>query len=72
MSDTKYTVKTACPECGCVKECSYTGEEMRDKYGNVKVVSDECGKCLSSYENPIESACKAWGTDCHLYTSSRD
>ena len=71
MSDNTYDVKTTCPECGCVKACSFTGEQMRDNYGNAKVVSEECDKCLSSYENPMESACLAWDTECHLYMSRR-
>jgi hypothetical protein len=68
MTKTKkrYTINTACPQCGCSRAQVLTEEEMRQRYGHVPNFDMECGECMLKYTAEMKTACPEWATECEL------
>jgi len=66
MSKRKYTMKTACPQCGCSFVQVLSPEEIREKYGDVPNVELECGECTAKYLTDMEIACPEWDKECKM------
>jgi hypothetical protein len=67
MAKTKrYTIKTACPQCGCSRAQVLTEEEMRQRYGHVPNFDMECGECMLKYTAEMKTACPEWDKECRL------
>jgi len=66
MAKKRYTINTACPQCGCSRAQVLTQEEMREKYGDVPNFEMECHECLQKFSSEMKSACPEWDKDCKL------
>lgn len=66
MAKKRYTVKTACPQCGCSRAQVLTAEEMKAKYGHVANFDMECSECQQKYQQAMEAACPEWAKECRL------
>lgn len=66
MSSKRYQIKTSCPQCGCSAVSHLSGEEIKERYGEVPNVELECGACMLKYATPMEEACPEWATECKL------
>jgi transcription elongation factor Elf1 len=64
MAKKKYTIKTACPQCGCSGVSVLTEEEMKERYGHVPNVELECGECMLKYQTEMQTACPEWDKEC--------
>jgi len=62
----RYTMKTACPQCGCSYAQVLTKEELEEKYGDVPNIHVECGECLAKYEADRREACPEWDEECRM------
>ncbi len=62
----RYTIKTACPQCGCSQLTVMTPEEIKAKYGDVPNIDLECGECMLQYSKPMKEACPEWDQECRL------
>ena len=45
----RYTVKAACPQCGCSGATVMSEEELKERYGNVPNFDMECGECMAKF-----------------------
>ncbi len=66
MARKRYTIKTACPKCGCSSVTHLSEEEIREKFGDVSNVEMECLECTLRYSTRMEAACPEWHRDCRL------
>ncbi|MGB5155999.1 hypothetical protein [Desulfobacterium sp. N47] len=66
MEKKKYTIKTACPQCGCAMLTVLSPEEIKEKYGDVPNVEMECGECSLKYSSEMKTACPEWDKECKL------
>ena len=66
MAKKKYTLKTACPQCGCSHLTVLTEAEMKARYGDLPNIELECGECMLKYKEPMATACPEWDKDCKL------
>ena len=66
MSEKKYKVQTACPQCGCSAVQHLSKEEIREKFGDVPNVEMECGECMAKYAAPMKDACPEWDKECKM------
>ncbi|MBU0988279.1 MAG: hypothetical protein KKH68_13610 [Proteobacteria bacterium] len=66
MSQKRYQIKTACPQCGCSAVQHLSPEEIKKRFGNVSNVEMECGECVLKYTTPMEEACPEWDKECKL------
>lgn len=66
MTRKRYTLKTACPQCGCSFVQVLSEEEIQKKYGHVPNVTLDCGECLQTYEAEMQKACPEWDAACRL------
>ena len=70
MSEKKYKVKTACPQCGCSAVSHLRKEEIQKKFGDVPNVEMECGECMAKYMTSTKEACPEWDKECRLKQES--
>ncbi len=66
MSGKVYTIKTACPQCGCSAVSHLTADEIREKFGDVPNVEMECSECLAKYTTDMKTACPEWDKECKM------
>ncbi|UCF92745.1 MAG: hypothetical protein JSW39_00900 [Desulfobacterales bacterium] len=66
MAKKRYTLKTACPQCGCSGAQVLSAEEMQARYGSVPNIELECGECMQKYQEAMKTACPDWDKDCRL------
>lgn len=66
MGKKRYTIKTACPQCGCSLAQVLSKEEIEKKYADVPHVEMECGECMMLYETKMEDACPEWDDECRM------
>ncbi len=66
MSDKKYKVQTACPQCGCSAVSHLSKEEIREKFGDVPNVEMECSECMAKYQAAMKDACPEWDEECRM------
>jgi len=62
----RYTIKTACPQCGCSGATVLSEEEMKKRYGDVPNVDMECGECMAHYDAQMKDVCPEWDTECRM------
>jgi hypothetical protein len=62
----RYTVKSACPQCGCSGATVLSEEELKARYGNVPNFEMECGECLAKFSTPAKEACPEWDAECRF------
>ena len=66
MAKKRYTIKTACPQCGCSRAQVMTEEEIKEKYGNLPNFDMECGECMLKYTAEMKTACPEWDKECKI------
>ena len=66
MAKKRYTINSACPQCGCSGAQVLSEEEMTQRYGHVPNFEMECGECTQKYMTEMETACPEWAQDCKL------
>lgn len=66
MSEKRYQIKTACPQCGCSAVSHLTEEEIKQKFGDVPNVEMECTQCMKAYHEKMEDACPEWDQACKM------
>ena len=66
MSEKKYQIKTACPQCGCSAVSHLSKEELQKKFGDVPNVEMECGACMLKYTTAKKDAFPEWDKECHM------
>jgi len=66
MEKKRYTIKTACPQCGCTSLTVLSPEEIKKKYGDVPNVEMECSACVHKYSTDMEKACPEWDKECKI------
>lgn len=66
MSQKRYQIKSACPQCGCSFAQALSKEEMMKRYGDTPNIELECGECMLKFEAERESACPEWDKECQL------
>ena len=66
MAKKRYTINSACPQCGCTELTTLTPEQIKEKYGDVENFDMECGECMEKYTADRKSACPEWDQDCKL------
>jgi hypothetical protein len=66
MTEKRYRMQTACPQCGCSAVQHLSKEEIKERYGDVPNVEMECGECTLQYIAEMEKACPEWDQDCKL------
>jgi hypothetical protein len=54
MAKKRYTINTACPQCGCSGAQVLSAEEMQARYGHVANFDLECGECMLKYSEKME------------------
>ncbi len=62
----RYTVKSACPQCGCSGATVLSEEELKERYGDVPNFEMECGECMAKYSTPAKDACPEWDAECRM------
>jgi len=62
----RYTVKAACPQCGCSAATVLSEKELKARYGNVPNFDMECGACMAKFEVPAKDACPEWDAECRM------
>jgi hypothetical protein len=62
----RYTVKSACPQCGCSFATVLSAEELEKRYGKVPNFHMECGECMAQFSAPAKDACPEWDEECRL------
>lgn len=70
MTKKRYTIKSACPKCGCSSLNALSKEEIQERYGNVPNIELECGECMLKYTTEMKTACPEWDDECKLMESS--
>ena len=66
MSQKRYQIKTACPQCGCSAVSNLSEEEMKQKFGDVPNVEMECTQCMKTYHERMEKVCPEWDKACRM------
>lgn len=66
MSEKRYQIKSACPQCGCSFATNLSAEELEKRYGHVPNIELECGECMIKYETAMEDACPEWDKECKM------
>ncbi|MGX9367030.1 hypothetical protein ACTVJH_13495 [Desulfoplanes sp. PS50] len=66
MSEKKYRIQTACPQCGCSAAAVMTDEEIRKRYGDAPNIHVTCDKCRAEYEAKMADACPEWDEACKM------
>ena len=66
MAKKRYTIKTACPQCGCSGTQVLSDEEMKERYGHVPNFDMECSECMLKYAEKMENACPEWDQECKM------
>ena len=66
MTDKRYKIKTACPQCGCSFAQVLSHEEISARYGDDPHLHMECGECMLNYETDMQTACPEWDKECRL------
>ena len=66
MAKKRYTVQTACPQCGCSRSQVLSEDEMKERYGHVPNFDMECGKCMEKYTSEMKTACPEWDKECRI------
>ncbi len=66
MAKKKYSIKTACPQCGCSNLQALSPEEIKERYGDVPNVEVECHECMMNYEEEMKTACPEWDEECRM------
>ncbi len=66
MSKKRYTIKTACPQCGCSFAQILSPEEIKARYGDVPNVELECGACMAKFDTDMKTACPEWDKECRM------
>ncbi len=64
MSEKRYRMQTACPQCGCSQVIAMSDQEIKDRFGDVPNVELNCGECMAKYEKPMAEACPEWDKAC--------
>jgi len=62
----RFTIKTACPQCGCSRAQVMTEEEMIERYGHVPNFDMECHECMAQFSAEMKDACPEWDKECKL------
>ncbi len=70
MARKRFTIKTACPQCGCSAVTHLSAEEIESRYGDVANVQTDCRQCMLQYQTPMQEACPEWDTECQLKRQS--
>jgi len=66
MAKKRFTIKAACPQCGCTDLTVLTEEEIKAKYGDAPHLHMECGECMLKYDTEMASACPEWDKECKM------
>jgi hypothetical protein len=66
MTNKRFQIKTACPQCGCSAVSHLSDQEIKERYGDVPNVEMECSECMLKYETPLKEACPEWDQECQL------
>jgi hypothetical protein len=66
MAKKKYTINTACPQCGCSRAQVLDAAEMKRRYGDVPNFEMECHECMEKYTSDMKDACPEWDKECRL------
>jgi hypothetical protein len=66
MSEKKYQLKTACPQCGCSAVSHLNKEELQKRFGDVPNVEMECSECMIKYSTEMKDACPEWDKECQM------
>jgi len=66
MSKKRYTIKAACPQCGCSLAQILSPEEIKTRYGDVPNVELECGECMAKFATDMKTACPEWDKECRM------
>lgn len=64
MTQKRYRIQTACPQCGCSAVSHLTADEIRKKYGDVPNVEMDCRECSMKYQTNMKLACPEWDLEC--------
>ena len=64
MSEKRYTIQSACPQCGCSAVSHLTAEEIRQRFGDVPNVQMECSECMHRYTAEMKRLCPEWEAEC--------
>lgn len=62
----RYTIQSACPQCGCTQTTVMTKEELQERYGQVPNFDLECGECMAKFSKPANEACPEWDEECRM------
>jgi hypothetical protein len=62
----RYTINTACPQCGCSELNVLSDEEIEERFGDVPNIHMECSECALKYYTPMEEACPEWDKECKM------
>ena len=66
MAKKRYTINTACPQCGCSSAQVLSAEEMKKQYGSVPNFDMECSECMKKFTTEMKTACPEWDKECQL------
>ena len=66
MAKRRYTINTACPQCGCSRAQVLTEAEMEERYGDVPNFELECHECLEKFTSEMKDACPEWDAECRM------
>lgn len=66
MAKKRFTIKTACPQCGCSGTQVLSEAEMKERYGNVPNFDMDCHECMAKYTAEMKDACPEWDKECQL------
>ena len=66
MAKKRFTINSACPQCGCSGAQVLSEEEMKERYGHVANFDLECGECMLKYTEEMENACPEWDQECKM------
>ncbi len=64
MSEKRYQIKSACPQCGCSGLTTLSREEIILRYGDVPNVELECSECMVRHTAKMSDACPEWDKEC--------
>jgi len=70
MTEKRYRIKTACPQCGCSGITDLSREEILLRYGDVPNVELECSECMIRFTKKMKDACPEWDEECRLEKES--
>jgi hypothetical protein len=62
----RYTIASACPQCGCTATTVMSAEELRARYGDLPNFDLECSACMAKFSTPAKEACPEWDAECRL------